>query len=113
MDETDILLSVAEIGVAAFRREKLRRHLPGFRKIASAIMFTMVATAFLGFAIVAALVEQSLKAHTLSQNKRASLGGSGVLAVEGVLCGGRSDTPCRQFLHTTQVTAIHELSTLR
>ena len=48
------LLFVSTIGVAAFRREKLRRHLTGFRKIASAIMFTMVAVAFVGFAIVAA-----------------------------------------------------------
>lgn len=69
MDETDILLTVAEIGVAlagfglvfvstigsaAFRREKLRRHLPGFRRFASAVMFTLVATAFVGFGTVAA-----------------------------------------------------------
>ena len=46
------LLFVSTIGAAAFRREKLRRHLPGFRKVASAIMFTLVATAFVGFAII-------------------------------------------------------------
>ena len=47
------LLFVCTIGVAAFRREKLRRHLPGFRKIASVIMFTLVASAFVGFTVVA------------------------------------------------------------
>ncbi|MBT8079999.1 MAG: hypothetical protein KJO31_15580 [Gammaproteobacteria bacterium] len=45
---------VSTIGAAAFRREKLRRHLPGFKRITSAIMFTLVATAFAGFAFVAA-----------------------------------------------------------
>ena len=48
------LVFVGTIGAAAFRREKLRRHLPGFRKITSAVMFTLVATAFVGFAFVAA-----------------------------------------------------------
>ena len=48
------LLLVSTIGAAAFRREKLRRHLPGFRRVASTIMFTLVAIAFVGFAIVAA-----------------------------------------------------------
>ncbi len=48
------LLFVATIGTAALRREKLRRNLPGFRKIASFVMFAMVATAFVGFACVAA-----------------------------------------------------------
>ncbi len=46
------LVFVSTIGTAAFRREKLRRHLPGFRKIASAIMFALVATTFVGFAII-------------------------------------------------------------
>ena len=46
------LVFVSTIGTAAFRREKLRRHLPGFRKVASAIMFALVAAAFVGFAIV-------------------------------------------------------------
>lgn len=48
------LLFVCTIGVAAFRREKLRRHLPGFRKVASAIMFALVGSTFVGFAVVAA-----------------------------------------------------------
>lgn len=48
------LVFVSTIGAAAFKREELRRHLPGFRKIASAIMFTLVATAFVGFAFVVA-----------------------------------------------------------
>jgi hypothetical protein len=48
------LLFVSTIGTAAFRREKLRRHLPGFKSLASVIMFTLVATAFVGFAFVAA-----------------------------------------------------------
>ena len=48
------LLIVSTIGTAAFRREKLRRHLPGFRKFASAVMFTLVAAAFVGFAFIAA-----------------------------------------------------------
>ena len=48
------LLFVSTIGVAAFRREKLRRHLPGFRRVASIIMFTLVAATFVGFAAVAA-----------------------------------------------------------
>lgn len=43
------ILFVSTIGTAAFRREKLRRHLPGFRRQASFIMFTLVAVAFLGF----------------------------------------------------------------
>lgn len=43
------IVSVSTIGTAAFRREKLRRHLPGFRKGVSFVMFTMVAAAFLGF----------------------------------------------------------------
>lgn len=47
------LLFVSTIGTGAFRREKLRRHLPGFRKLASTIMFTLVAAAFVGFAFVA------------------------------------------------------------
>jgi nitrate reductase NapE component len=46
------LVFVSAIGTAAFRREKLRRHLPGFRKDLSIIMFLLVATAFVGFAIV-------------------------------------------------------------
>lgn len=46
------VLMVGTIGTAAFRREKLRRHLPGFRRLASAVMFTLVATAFVGFALV-------------------------------------------------------------
>ena len=48
------LAFVSTIGTAAFRREKLRRHLPGFRKFASAVMFTLVAAAFVGFAFVVA-----------------------------------------------------------
>jgi hypothetical protein len=48
------LVFVSTTGTAAFRREKLRRHLPGFRKVASAVMFTLVAAAFLGFALVVA-----------------------------------------------------------
>ena len=48
------LLFVSTIGTAAFGREKLRRHLPGFNKTASAIMFTLVAAAFAGFAFVVA-----------------------------------------------------------
>ena len=48
------LVFVSTIGTAAFRREKLRRHLPGFKKHASAVMFTLVALAFLGFAFISA-----------------------------------------------------------
>lgn len=44
---------VLTIGIAAFRREKLRRHLPGFRRVASIVMFSLVATTFVGFAIMA------------------------------------------------------------
>ena len=40
------LLFVSTVGLAAFRREKLRRHLPGFRRVASVIMFSMVASTF-------------------------------------------------------------------
>ena len=46
------LIFVSTIGTAAFRREKLRRNLPGFRKQMSKIMFTLVAAAFAGFAVV-------------------------------------------------------------
>ncbi len=46
------LVFVSTIGTAAFRREKLRRHLPGFRKYMSHIMFSCVVTAFAGFAII-------------------------------------------------------------
>ena len=46
------LVFVSTIGSAAYRREKLRRHLPGFRKYVSAVMFMLVAAAFAGFAIV-------------------------------------------------------------
>lgn len=46
------MLFVGTIGTAAFRREKLRRHLPGFRRRASVIMFTLVAAAFVGFAFL-------------------------------------------------------------
>lgn len=45
---------VGAIGTAAYRREKLRRDLPGFRKRISAIMFALVATAFVGFVFTAA-----------------------------------------------------------
>lgn len=48
------VLLVGTIGAAAFRRERLRRHLPGFRKVTSTIMFSLVVTAFLGFSFVAA-----------------------------------------------------------
>jgi len=48
------LIFVSTIGTAAFRREKLRRHLPGFRKHMSKIMFTIVAAAFVGFAVISA-----------------------------------------------------------
>lgn len=48
------LFFVSTIGTAAFRREKLRRHLPGFRKRASFIMFTLVAMVFVGFTIITA-----------------------------------------------------------
>ena len=48
------LMFVSTIGTAALKREKMRRHLPGFRRLASIIMFTLVATAFVGFAFVAA-----------------------------------------------------------
>ena len=46
------ILFVSTIGTAAFRREKLRRHLPGFRRRASFIMFTLVAAAFFGFVFI-------------------------------------------------------------
>ena len=46
------IVFVSTIGTAAFRREKLRRHLPGFRRRASFIMFTLVAVAFLGYVFV-------------------------------------------------------------
>lgn len=45
---------VSTIGTAAFRREKLRRHLPGFRKRTSVVMFVLVATALLGFVFISA-----------------------------------------------------------
>lgn len=45
---------VGSIGAAAFRREKLRRHLPGFRRRVSVVMFSMVAAAFLGFVCMGA-----------------------------------------------------------
>lgn len=45
---------VTTIGTAAYRRENLRRHLPGFRRRVSIIMFTLVATAFVGFAFTSA-----------------------------------------------------------
>lgn len=48
------LVFVGTIGTAAFQREKLRRHLPGFRRVVSAIMFMLVAAAFLGFAVIGA-----------------------------------------------------------
>ncbi|NNC76606.1 MAG: hypothetical protein HKN77_01510 [Woeseiaceae bacterium] len=48
------LIFVSTIGTAAFRREKLRRHLPGFRKHVSKIMFFLVASAFAGFAVISA-----------------------------------------------------------
>ena len=48
------LVFVSTIGTAAFRREKLRRHLPGFRKYVSAVMFILVAAAWAGFAFVTA-----------------------------------------------------------
>lgn len=48
------LVFVATIGTAAFRREKLRRHLPGFKRHLSIIMFLLVSTTFVGFAIVSA-----------------------------------------------------------
>ena len=46
------VIFVSTIGTAAFRREKLRRHLPGFRKRASVVMFTLVATAWVGFVVI-------------------------------------------------------------
>ena len=45
---------ILTVGVAAFRREKLRRHLPGFRKRASFVMFALVAAALVGFAGIVA-----------------------------------------------------------
>jgi hypothetical protein len=48
------LLFVGTIGSAAFRRERLRRHLPGFRRLVSTIMFMLVATAFAGFVLISA-----------------------------------------------------------
>lgn len=48
------ILFVLTIGVTAFRREKLRRHLPGFRARASAIMYTLVAVALVGFIAISA-----------------------------------------------------------
>lgn len=48
------LLFVITLGTAAFRRERLRRHLPGFRRRASFVMFTLVAIVFVGFAAVTA-----------------------------------------------------------
>lgn len=46
------VLFVSTIGTAAFRREKLRRHLPGFRQRASVVMFVIVAVTFVGFAAI-------------------------------------------------------------
>lgn len=46
------IVFVSTIGTAAFRREKLRRHLPGFRQRASIVMFSLVAAAFLGFVFI-------------------------------------------------------------
>lgn len=48
------IVFVSTIGTAAFRREKLRRHLPGFRRRASFIMFSLVAVAFVGFVVLSA-----------------------------------------------------------
>ena len=48
------LVIVSTIGTAAFRREKLQRNLPGFRRVVSAIMFVLVAVVFGGFAVIAA-----------------------------------------------------------
>ena len=45
------LCFVIPIGWAAWKREKLRRHLPGYKKPVAAVMFSFVAAAFLGFAI--------------------------------------------------------------
>lgn len=47
------VIFVSTIGPAAFRREKMRRHLPGFRSRISAIMFLLVASSFLGFIFIA------------------------------------------------------------
>lgn len=47
------LVIVSTIGTAAFRREKLRRHLAGFNSRLSVVMFSMVVTAFFGFAFMA------------------------------------------------------------
>lgn len=48
------IVFVSTIGTAAFRREKLRRHLPGFNSRASFIMFSMVAASFVGFVLMSA-----------------------------------------------------------
>lgn len=42
------------IGWAAFRREKLRRHLPGYRKPVAVVIFTFVGAVVVGFALNAA-----------------------------------------------------------
>ena len=46
------LLFVSTIGVAAFRRENLRRHLPGFRKVASAMMSVNLAQLLFLFLVI-------------------------------------------------------------
>lgn len=48
------MVFVSTIGTAAFLREKQRRQLPGFRKRMSAVMFTLVAASFIGFALISA-----------------------------------------------------------
>lgn len=48
------LFFVIPIGGAALRREKLRRHLPGYRRPVAAVMFLFVGLAALGFALTAA-----------------------------------------------------------
>jgi hypothetical protein len=45
------VLIVSTLGIAAYKRENLRRHLPGYRKRIAFVMFTMLAAAFAGFAI--------------------------------------------------------------
>ena len=42
---------VATIGWAALRREKLRHHLPGYKKPVAVFVFSLVGVAFVGFAL--------------------------------------------------------------